>query len=153
MNYEELLIEADNNNLITKEKPLLANAGRIKGNHIAIKKDLPTQNEKACVLAEELGHFYTSTGDILDMSNDNSRKQELKARLWAYNKQIGLSGIIACHKAHCSTLHDMADFLKVTETFLSDALNSYKSKYGVCVHIDNYIIVFEPYLNVIEELE
>ena len=32
MNYEELLIEADSNNLITKEKPLLANAGRIKGN-------------------------------------------------------------------------------------------------------------------------
>lgn len=52
MNYEDLLIEADNNNLITKEKPLAANAGRIKGNRIAINKDIPTQKEKACVLAE-----------------------------------------------------------------------------------------------------
>ena len=68
MSYEELLIEADNNNLITREKPLVANAGRIRGNRIAIKKDLPTQREKACILAEELGHFYTSAGNILDMT-------------------------------------------------------------------------------------
>ena len=45
MTYEELLIESDNNNLITKEKPLRANKGRIKGNRIAIKKDL-TETEK-----------------------------------------------------------------------------------------------------------
>lgn len=40
MNYEKLLIETDSNNLITKEKDLLAHKGRIKGNKIAIKKDL-----------------------------------------------------------------------------------------------------------------
>lgn len=88
MNYEELLIEADNNELITKEVPLYANAGRIKGNRIALKKDIPTQPEKACVLAEELGHYYTSTGNILDMEDVRNRKQELRARFWAYNKQI-----------------------------------------------------------------
>ena len=92
MNYEELLIEADNNNLITKEKPLLANAGRIKGNRIAIKQDLPTQKEKACVLAEELGHFYTSTGNILDLTDTANLKQETRARLWSYNRLIGLQG-------------------------------------------------------------
>ena len=103
LNYEELLIEADNNNLITKEKPLLANAGRIKGNRIDIKKDILTQKEKACVLAEELGHFYTSTGNILDMEDAGNRKQEIHARLWAYNRQIGLQGIISCYKANCRT--------------------------------------------------
>ena len=118
MNYEELLIEADSNNLITKEKPLLANAGRIKGNRIAIKQDLPTQKEKACVLAEELGHFYTSTGNILDMSDTSNRKQELRARLWAYNKQIGLRGLIDCYKANCKSIHEMAEYLDVTEEFL-----------------------------------
>ena len=49
MTYDELLIEADANNLITKEKPLRTNKGRIKGNRIAIKKDL-TETEKKCVL-------------------------------------------------------------------------------------------------------
>lgn len=150
MNYEELLIEADNNNLITKEKPLLANAGRIKGNRIAIKKDLPTQKEKACVLAEELGHFYTSTGNILDMSDTANRKQEYHARFWAYNRLVGLQGIIACYKANCLVINEMAEYLDVTEEFLKEALECYRSKYGTAKQIDNYIIGFEPNLYVIE---
>lgn len=153
LNYEELLIEADNNNLITKEKPLLANAGRIKGNRIAIKKDIPTQKEKACVLAEELGHFYTSTGNILDMEDAENRKQEAHARLWAYNRQIGLQGIISCYKANCRTLHDMAEHLDVTEEFLNDAIECYRSKYGLCVQLDNYVIGFQPSLYIMELFE
>lgn len=153
LNYEELLIEADNNNLITKEKPLLANAGRIKGNRIAIKKDIPTQKEKACVLAEELGHFYTSTGNILDMEDAVNRKQEAHARLWAYNRQIGLQGIISCYKANCRTLHDMAEHLDVTEEFLNDAIECYRSKYGLCVQLDNYVIGFQPSLYIMELFE
>ena len=151
MNYEELLIEADSNNLIAKEKPLLANAGRIKGNRIAIKKDLPTQTEKACVLAEELGHFYTSAGNILDMSDTSNRKQELRARLWAYNKQIGLRGLIDCYKANCKSIHEMAEYLDVTEEFLLEAIECYRSKYGVYAKLDNYFIGFIPTLYIIEE--
>nr|DAP79967.1 MAG TPA: IrrE protein [Caudoviricetes sp.] len=153
MNYEDLLIEADNNQLVTKEFPLQANAGRIKGNRIAIKKDIPTQTEKACVLAEELGHYYTSTGNILDMEDVRNRKQELRARFWAYNKQIGLQGIIACHNSNCRNIHDMAEHLNVTEEFLIDAIDCYRSKYGMSVAVDNYIIVFEPALYVVELFE
>lgn len=153
MNYEELLIEADTNNLITKEKPLLANAGRIKGNRIAIKKDLPTQREKACVLAEELGHFFTSSGNILDMSDISNRKQEARARLWAFNRQVGLRGLIDCYKNRCQTLHDMAEHLDVTEQFLQNAIDCYRSKYGICVQVDNYVIGFEPSLYVMELFE
>ncbi len=150
MNYEELLIEADNNNLITKEKPLLANAGRIKGNRIAIKQDLPTQKEKACVLAEELGHFYTSTGNILDLTDTANLKQETRARLWSYNRLIGLQGLISSYKANCQTLTEVADYLDVTEEFLKEALDCYRSKYGVAVKFNNYIIGFEPTLYVLE---
>lgn len=150
MNYEELLIEADNNNLITKEKPLLANAGRIKGNRIAIKQDLPTQKEKACVLAEELGHFYTSTGNILDLTDTANLKQETRARLWSYNRLIGLQGLISSYKANCQTLTEVADYLDVTEEFLKEALDCYRSKYGIAVKFNNYIIGFEPTLYVLE---
>ena len=153
MNYEELLIEADNNNLITREKSLSANAGRIRGNRIAIKKDLPTQKEKACVLAEELGHFYTSSGNILDMSDISNRKQEARARLWAFNRQVGLRGLIDCYKNRCLTLHDMAEHLDVTEKFLQDAIDCYRSKYGLYVQVDNYVIGFQPTLYVMELFE
>ena len=153
MNYEELLIDADNNNLITREKSLSANAGRIRGNRIAIKKDLPTQKEKACVLAEELGHFYTSSGNILDMSDISNRKQEARARLWAFNRQVGLRGLIDCYKNRCLTLHDMAEHLDVTEQFLQDAIDCYRSKYGLYVQVDNYVIGFQPTLYVMELFE
>lgn len=143
MTYEQLLIEADNNNLITKEKPLLANKGRIKGNKIAIKRDL-TQIEKKCVLAEELGHYYTATGDILDQSTTENRKQERLGRIYSYNRIIGLIGLIRAYKNGCQSIHEAAEYLDVTDEFLLEAINCYKSKYGLYATIDNYVIYFEP---------
>ena len=147
--YTDLLIEADKQHLITKEKPLRANCGRIKGNRIAIKHDLD-ETEKKCTLAEELGHYHTTVGDIMDQSSDANRKQELRARLWSYNKLIGLHGIISCYKSGCQTLYDMADHLGVTEEFLQEALQCYRSKYGIYTRVDNYAIYFEPGLSVLE---
>ena len=149
MNYTELLIEADNHALITKDKPLRAHYGRIKGKRIAIKKEMP-EIQKKCVLAEELGHYHTTVGDIMDLSNDSNRKQELRARLWGYDKLIGLSGIISCYHAGCKSLYEMADHLDVTEEYLKEALNCYRSKYGIYTRAEDYIIYFEPALAVLE---
>lgn len=149
MNYDTLLVESDSVGLTVKEKPLLYNDGRIKGNRIAIKKGLATAQKK-CVLAEELGHYYTTVGDILDQNNTNNRKQELRARVWSYNKLIGLTGIINAYKHGCQSLYEIADYLEVTEEFLSEALQQYKRKYGEYVVIDNYIIFFVPFLGVFE---
>ena len=147
--YTDLLIEADKQHLITKEKPLRANCGRIKGNRIAIKHDLD-ETEKKCTLAEELGHYHTTVGDIMDQSSIANRKQELRARLWSYNKLIGLHGIISCYKAGCQSAYTMAEHLGVTEDFLQEALHCYRSKYGIYTRFDNYVIYFEPALSVLE---
>ncbi len=147
--YDDLLIEADSNNLITKEKPLRGNKGRIKGNRIAIKKDL-TETEKKCVLAEELGHHYTAVGDILDQSSAENRKQEMRGRIVAYNKLVGLRGIVDAYLHHCQNLSEAAEYLGVTEEFLSDSIMYYKNKYGVFATVDNYTVVFEPTIAVIE---
>ena len=149
MTYEELLTRADDNGLIVKEKYLLANTGRIKGNRIAIHQNM-TQVEKSCTLAEELGHHYTTAGDIMDQADTGNRKQELRARLWAYNTQIGLQGIIDAYKARRISPEEMAEFLDVTPEFLQDALECYRSKYSPYVSVDNYVIFFEPCLAVME---
>ena len=130
---------------------------RIKGLYcsgiIGINKDIKTTAEKSCVLAEELGHHYTSVGDILDMSDTSNRKQEYRARLWAYDRMIGLSGIIKAYKARrMDSATEMADYLDVTEEFLMEALNCYKSKYGQCVRLGRYYIMFGP-LAVIEKYD
>ena len=152
MNYETLLDEAVNNGLIVKEKPLKSSDGRIKGNKIAIRQDIKTTVEKTCVLAEELGHHYTSVGKIIDMSDFQNRKQERQARVWGYNKLIGLTGIVNAYKRGCQDIHEMAEFLDVTEEYLKEAIDCYRDKYGVCTTIDNYTVFFIPYLTVMEKV-
>lgn len=117
--------------------------------NIAIEESL-TQIEKACVLAEELGHHYTTVGNILDQSSVSNRKQELRARMWAYNKMIGLIGIIGCYEHGCQTKHEMAEYLEVTEDFLLEALERYRQRYGEFTVVDNYVIYFEPCLGVVK---
>lgn len=148
MNYEALLEEAHQDGLIVKEKPLKYNNGRIKGKRIAIRKDIDTSTEKACVLAEELGHHHTSMGNILDTSDAGNRKQERQARLWGYNKLIGLTGIIRAYEAGCQNCHEVAEYLDVTEEFLQDCIETYRGKYGLGTEIDGYYVMFIPNLTV-----
>ena len=152
MDYEALLAESDRAGLVVKEKPLKNNNGRVKGNKIAIRQDISTSTEKACVLAEELGHYHTSVGRILNQSDAENQKQEMRARMWAYDRQVGLIGIVESFRAGCQTLSEMAEYLEVTEQFLKDALERYRQKYGIYTTIDHYIIYFEPHLAVVEML-
>ena len=148
MVYDKLIIDADAQGVTVKEKPLEAHDGRIKGNKIAIRTNIPTRREKACVLAEELGHYFYTSGDIIDQSSTQNRKQELLARVKTYNHMVGLTGIVRSYEHGCRSLYEMAEYLEVTETFLADALEAYRLKYGEGITIDNYYITLEPYLSV-----
>ena len=151
MELDELLTEADALGLPVTEKPFRTFDGRIKNNKIYLRQDMSHANKK-CVLAEELGHHYTTVGNILDQSDAGNRKQEYQARIWAYDRLVGLTGIIDCYKAGCQTISEMAEYLEVTEQFLREALERYRQKYGIYTCVDNFIIYFEPYLAVVEML-
>ena len=150
MTYEELLIQSDSKDIQVKEFPLREDDGRINGNRIGIRKDIPTQAEKSCVLAEELGHYHTTYGDILDLDNVQNRKQELRARMCGYDRLIGLKGIIQTYKRGCRNPAEMAEELDVTEEYLLEALNAYRSKFGTRTTADGYVIYFEPSLAVMK---
>ena len=124
--FERLLEHTDTQHIRVLEKQFKSNAkGLIKGNKIAIRQDIPTV-EKASVLAEELGHYYTTVGNILDQEDAGNRKQEHKAR------------------KGCTTIYEMAEELEVCEDFLRSALNHYHDKYGCCTDYNGYRISFEP---------
>jgi len=145
--YEELISEAQEKNITVVEKNFRSHAkGLCKGTKIGIRKDIPTQTEKSCVLAEEIGHYYTTYGNILDQKAVLDRKQELRARMWAYDKKIGLIGLVKAFEHGCRSKQDIIEYLDVTEEFLHDALEAYKNKYGNYVTVDNYVIYFEPAL-------
>lgn len=150
MTYEELQIQHEDLNIVEMD---LSGVNGLKGlyvdGNIAVVENIP-EKEKACILAEELGHYYTTTGDILDQTTTDSRKQERKARIWAYNKQIGLLGIVKAYQQGCRNRYEAAEYLGVTEEFLDDALKAYRSKYGIYAIVDNYIIYFEPAIGVME---
>ncbi len=95
--------------------------GLYKNNCIAIDKYI-SRREKKCWLGEELGHHYTSAGNILDMRLPNSRKQERRAREWGANRII-----------------DFDDFVK--------ACNMYDNIYQIAEELDVTYDVVETYYN------
>lgn len=151
--YETLLENASDAGVIVDETSHFCGT-KIKGlyldKHIAISKDISTDTEKACILAEELGHHYTATGNILDQSTVGNRKQEMRGRIVAYNKLVGLRGIVDAYLHHCQSISESAEYLEITEEFLIDSLNYYRNKYDVYTKLDNYVIVFEPNIAVLE---
>lgn len=119
---------------------------------IALNANIETTAEKSCVLAEELGHYHTTFGDIIEPQHTSNIKQECRARLWAYNCQIGLRGIINAYERRCRNLYEMADYLDVTEDFLKEAITAYRNKYGICTEFGDYVIFFEPHLAVLKKV-
>lgn len=148
MSYDELLVEADKEGLIVKEAPLKSGDGRCNGYRIAIRQNIPTLKKKADVLAEELGHYHTTVGDIIEQDSAESRKQERAARLWAYNKRIGLEGLIKAFEHHCSSQYEIAEFLDVSEDTLAEALEYYRQIYGTGTWVGHFYVQFEPNLQI-----
>ena len=144
MDYENLLNECSDLGIKVKEVVLKSADGLCKGNRIAINKNLSTQTEKKCVLAEELGHYHTTYGDIIDQTKIENVKQEIIARRWGYKKLVGMVDIINAYRYGVRNKHELAEYLDVTEDFLYEAIEYYKCKYGICYKIDTYIIYFEP---------
>jgi len=148
--FEQLAQEANDNGLEVLEMAFRSN--RIKGLYcnstIAINDKLKDSRNKACILAEEIAHHDLTVGNILEQSNTQNRKQEMLARMSAYNRMIGLIGLINAFNAGCRNRFEIAEYLDVTEEFLIDALEAYRNKFGEYITIDEYVIYFEPYLSI-----
>jgi len=152
--YDNLLDEADKENIYVIENAKFQSkaSGLINNDVIGINKNVRSSAQRSCILAEELGHYHTSSGNILDQSSVTNRKQELHARAWAYNRLIGLYGIINAYRSGCRNGYEIAEHLNITEEFLAESLQYYRNKYGLCTTIDNYVIYFEPSLGIFEQI-
>lgn len=143
--YENLLREAFQHGLDVYEKPMKS---KIKGLYsdkvIWINKLTPTTIEKACILAEEIGHYHTTVGNILEQTKVENRKQELRARYWAYEKLVPLHKIVQAQKEGIRNRFELADYLGVSEEFLDAALHRYKEKYGLFTSVGESILYFDP---------
>lgn len=140
--YESLLVAAEKDGMEVVEKEFKSGAkGLCNGNKIGINKKL-TLDEKSCVLAEELGHYYTTVGNILNTNNLNNSRQEKRARKWAVNQLITIDDLILAYKENCTNIETTAECLGITTDFLIEAIEVFKAVYGAVCKINGYTIVF-----------
>lgn len=130
--FEKLLCEAEINGIRVYDFDLGDGDfdGLYMDGNIALSNKMETSVRRACVLAEELGHHYTTVGDILDQSDIGNRKQERKARAWAYEKMAPLDSIKQALTIGCREPWEIAEYLDVDERFLREALQYYEEVYG-----------------------
>jgi Zn-dependent peptidase ImmA (M78 family) len=112
--------------------------------YICVCKSIETTAEKTCVLAEELGHFFTTCGDILDQTSLHNQKQEETARRWAANALIDPHRLIDAFKVGVRNRWELAQFLELTEEFIEDSLICLKKLHGDRLVINEYVIHFDP---------
>jgi len=145
MLYQMLLNDADRQNVAVYESSMGSNLRGLYGDNIIwLNRGLPTYTDKVCVLAEEIGHYYTSTGDILDQKKIAHIKQEKRAKNWGYEKLIPLKSFVEASREGVSNCYELAKFLDVTEEFLDYAIEHYKEKFGLYTEWEDYLIYFDP---------
>lgn len=149
MGYENLMVEYEHEVKI-KEKPLLYDLkGLYKNGNIIIDSNIQTNAEKHCILSEEIGHHFTSSGDILDLTDIGNLKQEKRARIWAYNKSAPIRKIIQAYELGLTDTYQVAEYLNVTEEFLKEAIEYYESLYDVYCDIDNRKVYINGTIDVV----
>ena len=137
------LIESENIRLVEDDIPY-----RVRGLYfdsiIVLHKNIDTAAERNSILAEELGHHFTSSGNILNQSSLRSLKQENSARRWAAEQMIKPDRIIDAFKSGVRSRLELSQYLDVTETFIEESLVHMKKLYGDHLAINEYIIHFDP---------
>ncbi|MDJ0305359.1 ImmA/IrrE family metallo-endopeptidase [Dehalobacter sp.] len=150
--YEALCQEICKQGIKIYEVPMNPrNKGLYSDNIICINQRMD-KREKICTIAEEHAHYLTTSGNILDLTDVRNRKQEKRARNWAYEKLIPLQSFVKAYKEGIRNRYELAEFLEVTEEFLDAAISRYKEKYGLYVEWTSYLIYFDP-LGVFESFE
>lgn len=146
-NYEKLLDEAYSYGLEVIEVDLGGDCGYCYDETIYINSN-STEINKYCILSEELGHYFTTTGDISYLNNSSDMHQERKARIWSYDKILSPDNIIDSILKGSNSLQNLAEDLSVNEDFLLEAIEFYKRKYGLYYVGKKYLLTFSP-LNII----
>lgn len=143
--YEKLLIEVEPKGIQVYEEDLYTSkeCGYCIGDTIIINSNM-NNTQKKCVLAEEIGHYKLTVGDISKLKTVNDKKQELKARRWGYKHIVSLERIIEAIECNCINRYEIAEYIGITDKYFEECINDYKKQYGVSIAYGKYVFMFEP---------
>lgn len=82
-----------------------------------------------CILAEELGHHFTSSGSLLVFARSDkaciAMKQERAAMWWAVQHLIPINKLKTAVEDGICLAYELAEYFDVTERFMGTALRLY----------------------------
>lgn len=96
------------------------------------------------ILFEELAHHKYTWGDITDQKLFNNRKFENYARRAGYEAALPLRIIIEAYHYGISNLYELAEYVELSEQYITKVINYYKKKYGLSTYYNGHLIKFEP---------
>lgn len=141
--YENLVIEHDYLKIRDVHALPSGYEGFYSDGYILIDKSIPNYR-KAEVLFEELAHHKLTWGNILDQDDFNNRKFENYARRAGYQAALPLRIIIEAYHYGISNLHELAEYVELSEEYIIKIIDFYKKKYGLSTYYNGYVIKFEP---------
>ncbi|MGX0099620.1 ImmA/IrrE family metallo-endopeptidase [Staphylococcus cohnii] len=141
--YEALISKYNHLTIIETDMLPSFQSGMYFNNQIYINSNR-SEAVKLETLAEEIAHHKLTYGDITDQSQFNNRKFEGYARRYAIEQIITLQGIVDAFKNDCHNLYEISQFFEVSKSYVLDAIEHYKKKYGISTYFNCHVIKFEP---------
>lgn len=142
--YDEVMYQYHDEVFISDKFSL---AGDFKGFYdngvILVDRDVKGP-QKLEILFEEIAHHKYTWGDITDQSKFNNRKFENYARRAGYQAALPLRIIIEAYHYGISNLHELAEYVELSEEYIIKVIDFYKKKYGLSTYYNGYVIKFEP---------
>lgn len=139
--YEELMLKFPELNY--KFDPLmpLHQKGMIHGSIVYLN---PQQNyeELNSTVAEEIGHYLTGSGNIIEQDTPEKRKQEQKARDTGATILVTPGDILDCFESGFVSVWECAEHLSITEKTFKAAIKYYARKYDGIKTENKYTILF-----------
>ncbi len=142
MNRIYELAEIENIEII--EKKMTGNNRGFYADNVMMLDSRMSRKSKKGKAFEELGHHFTSAGDIIDLKNKNNAKQEYKARAWGYEHHVSISDLVQCLLKAGDDIDYFLELLDVEPEDFLCVIKHYISKYGNYYKYDSYILVFNP---------
>lgn len=150
--YEKLIIKAEKLGVEIREINFGTNkpCGRCLNSIIYINNQA-TEKERYEVLAEELGHFKTTFGNILNQNTMINKKLEYRARREGFKIIVEPNDIVESMRHGANNINEMAEYIGISVETFFDVISDFKKRYGVGVPVGNYYLRLEPNLGIVKD--
>ena len=99
----------------------------VNGEEHIMLRHTGTAAERACWLAEEIGHHHNKPARVLRYDTVDDWRAEAKARRWAHDRMLSVDAIRTA-AANTDDEYEIADALGVSVQFLREAVDDYMAR-------------------------